>query len=188
MTFRFIAIGASMGGVDAMRLLLLALPRAFPVTVTLVLHRSKSSDEVLVRFLQKNCLLPIEEVQDKILIKPGHVYLAPADYHLLVEGDHFALSSEAAVSYARPSIDVLFESVAEAYGKEAVGVILTGANRDGAQGLAAIKRRGGLAIVQTPDTAECADMPNAALAAGKVDEILPLDEIALFLVRRCSSI
>ena len=188
MASRFIAIGASLGGTNALRVLLPALPRAFPAAVTLVLHRGQGSGETLVQFLRKHCLLAVEEAQDKTVIKPGHVYLAPADYHLLVEGNHFALSTEAAVSYARPSIDVLFESAAEVWGRSAIGVILTGAGRDGAQGLAAIKRYGGLTIVQAPATAECGDMPNAALVTGMVDEILPLDEIAPFLAKRCSSI
>ena len=188
MTSRFIAIGASLGGTNALRVLLPALPPAFAAALTLVLHRGKGSDETLVQFLQKHCLLPLKEARDQTRIKPGHVYLAPADYHLLVEGDHFTLSTEAAVSYARPSIDVLFESAAQAWGKAAIGVILTGAGQDGAQGLAAIKRYGGLTIVQAPATAERADMPNAALATGMVDEILPLDEIAPFLARRCGSI
>lgn len=123
-----------------------------------VLHRGQGSGETLVKFLRKHCLL------------------------------HFALSTEAAVSYARPSIDVLFESAAQAWGQAAIGVILTGAGRDGAQGLAAIKRYGRLSIVQAAATAECGDMPNAALATGMVDEILPLDEIAPFLAKRCSLI
>lgn len=105
-----------------------------------------------------------------------------------MEGNHFALSTEAAVAYARPSIVVLFESAAGAWGKAAIGVIVPGAGQDGTQGLAAIKRYGGLTVVQAPATAERSDMPNAALATGMVDEILPLDEIAPFLAKRCSSI
>lgn len=188
MAFRFIAIGTSLGGTSALQVLLPALPGNFPAALTVVLHRGSDSGESLIHFLQRNCRLPVGEAQDKTLIMPGHVYVAPADYHLLVEGNHFALSTEAAVAYARPSIDVLFESAAEAWAKAAIGVILTGAGQDGAQGLAAIKRYGGLTVVQTPATAERSDMPNAALATGKVDEILPLDEIAPFLAKRCGSI
>lgn len=188
MAFSFVAIGASLGGTDALQVLLPALPGDFPAALALVLHRGRDSDESLIDFLQRNCRLPVGEAQDKTLITPGHVYVAPADYHLLVEGNHFALSTEAAVAYARPSIDVLFESAAEAWGKAAIGVILTGTGQDGAQGLAAIKRYGGLTVVQAPATAERSDMPNGALATGMVDEILPLDEIAPFLARRCSSI
>lgn len=186
MAFRFVAIGASLGGTRALQLLLGALPADFPAALSVVLHRGRDSDELLIHFLQRNCRLPVMEAQDKTMITPGHVYVAPADYHLLVEGDHFALSTEAMVAHARPSIDVLFESGAEAWGSAAIGVILTGAGQDGAQGLAAIKRCGGLTVVQTPATAERSDMPNAALATGKVDQILPIDEIASFLAKRCS--
>lgn len=188
MAFSLVVIGTSLGGTDALQVLLPALPGDFPAALALVLHRGRNSDASLIDFLQRNCRLPVVEAQDKTLITPGHLYVAPADYHLLVEGNHFALSTEAAVTYARPSIDVLFESAAEAWGPAAIGVILTGAGRDGAHGLAAIKRHGGLTVVQAPATAERSDMPSAALATGRVDEILPLDEIAPFLARRCSSI
>jgi len=126
----------------------------------------------------------VEEAQDKTPIRPGRLYFAPADYHLLVEDNHFALSTEARVSYARPSIDVLFESAAEAYGKKAVGIILTGAGHDGARGMAEIKRRGGLTIVQSPETAECNSMPIAARATGMVDKALALEDIVPFLMKR----
>lgn len=184
MATRFIGIGASLGGTTALQVLLPALPPEFRAAVTLVFHRAKGPDETLVRFLRKNCRLPVEEAQDKTPIRPGRLYFAPADYHLLVEGNHFALSTEAAVSYARPSIDVLFESAADAYGKNAVGIVLTGAGHDGAAGLAAIKRRGGLTIVQAPETAECSGMPNAAMATGMVDMALALEGIVPFLVKR----
>lgn len=180
---RFIGIGASLGGTTALQVLLPALPPEFRAAVTLVFHRAKGPDETLVRFLRKNCRLPVEEAQDKTPIRPGRLYFAPADYHLLVEGNHFALSTEAAVSYARPSIDVLFESAADAYGKNAVGIVLTGAGHDGAAGLAAIKRRGGLTIVQAPETAECSGMPNAAMATGMVDRALALESIVPFLMK-----
>lgn len=183
MATRFIGIGASLGGTTALQVLLPALPPEFPAAVTLVFHRAKGPDETLVRFLRKNCRLPVEEAQDKTPIRPGRLYFAPADYHLLVEDNHFALSTEAAVSYARPSIDVLFESAADAYGKNAVGIVLTGAGHDGAAGLAAIQRRGGLTIVQAPETAECSGMPNAAMATGMVDRTLALESIVPFLVK-----
>ena len=111
----------------------------------------------------------------------GRVYLAPRDYHLLVERGHFALSTEAPVYFARPSIDVLFESAADAYGEGVVGVVLTGANGDGARGLARIKAAGGLAVVQEPATARAPEMPSAAIEAADVDRVLPLPEIAAFL-------
>ena len=188
MTIRFVAVGVSLGGTNALRVLLPGLPENFPATLAVVFHRGKDSDESLIKFLKKNCAMILEEAQDKTLILPGHVYVAPADYHLMVEDNHFALSTEAAVSYARPSADVLFESVAEAYGKDSAGVILTGAGRDGAQGIVAIKRAGGLTVVQAPETAECPDMSNAALATNMVDEVLALERIAPFLASRCTFI
>ena len=154
MNYQIIAIGASLGGMEALRTLLAFLPRHFPVPLAAVLHRhAESEGEIMTAFFQKQCVLEVIEAEDKTSMRPGHVYLAPADYHLMVESDHFALSSDDFVNHARPSIDVFFESVAEVYGKRAVGVILTGFGKDGAQGLAAIKRAGGLTIVQSPDSA-----------------------------------
>lgn len=182
-----VVIGGSLGGTDALRMLLPTLPQNFPAAVVVVLHRGADSDEILAQLLSRFCLLPVEEAYDKSPIKPGYVYLAPSGYHLLVEGCHFALSTEAPVAYARPSIDVLFESAAEAYGTEVVGVILTGAGHDGEKGLAAIRLHGGLTIAQTPGTAQCADMPNAAVSTGRVDAVLPLDGIVPFLLQRCGA-
>lgn len=182
---RLVAMGASLGGTSALRVLLAALPADFGAALAVALHRSKESGAPLTRFLQRHCRLPVEEAQDKTPIVPERVYIAPADYHLLVEGNHFALSTEGPVAYARPSIDVLFESAAEAFGTEAAGVILTGAGQDGAFGLAAIKRCGGLTIVQAPETAERGDMPRAALATGMVDHVLPLERIAPMIAARC---
>ncbi len=183
MSFKIIVVGTSLGGLNALAVLLRGLPPDFMLPMAIVQHRHKDSDRSLDAFLQEYCALPIGEVEDKAPIMPGHVYLAPADYHLLVEPDGFALSTEAPVWYARPSIDVLFESAAGAYGAFAVGVIMTGASQDGALGLAAIKARGGLAVVQEPDTAECRVMPEAAIATAAVDCVLPLEEIAPFLMR-----
>src|SRR5205085_11252260 len=120
-------------------------------------------------------------------IEPGRVYVAPPDYHLLVGRGSFALSLEAKVCYARPAIDVLFESAAAAYGAGTIGIIMTGASRDGAQGLAAIKARGGLTVVQSPEGAEAATMPEAAIASTEVDRVLSLAEIPVFLCERCSA-
>jgi two-component system chemotaxis response regulator CheB len=124
----------------------------------------------------------VEEAEDKQPIEAGRVYLAPADYHLLVEGTSFALSTEAPVLSARPSIDVLFESAADAYAGRLIGVILTGASDDGARGLARIARAGGLAVAQEPATAECAVMPLAAISATHTRHVMPLERIAPFLV------
>jgi two-component system chemotaxis response regulator CheB len=140
---------------------------------------------MLVELLQKQCVLPVSEPEDKTPIERDHVYVAPSDYHLLVERDHVALSVDPPVWYARPSIDVLFESVADAYGPAAVGVMLTNSNEDGAAGARAIKRAGGRLIVQDPETAESPVGPRAVLALTEVDAILPIQSIADALVKLC---
>jgi two-component system, chemotaxis family, protein-glutamate methylesterase/glutaminase len=183
MDYRIVVIGTSLGGLRALGVLLGGLPPDFALPIAIVQHRHNASDDALDAFLQGYCAAPVVEVEDKVAIRPGHIYLAPRDYHLLVEAHSFALSTESPVWYARPSIDVLFESAADSYGRYTIGVILTGASQDGARGLAAIKARGGLAVVQEPDTAECRVMPEAAIAATAVDNILPLPEIAPFLAR-----
>lgn len=187
MEFKITVIGTSLGGLNALMVILASLPKNLPMAIAIAQHRHKDSDHKLVDFLQQQSLLPIIEVEDKQAILPGQVYLAPADYHLLVEVDHFSLSTEAPVTYARPSIDVLFESAADAYSEQAIGAILTGASVDGAIGLAKIHAQGGLTIVQQPETAERRTMPDAAIAAVKEAKILPLSQIAPFLAKICSS-
>lgn len=182
MAFELVVIGTSWGGLKAIEILLSGLPKKFPLAIAIVQHRQKNAGELLCELLQHHSLLPVLEVEDKQIIAPGHVYLAPADYHLLVEPGNFALSTEAPVLYSRPSIDLLFESAADAYTSRAIGVILTGANRDGALGLASLKKRGGLAIVQDPTEAESSYMPTAAIAATQVDTILPLAKITSCLI------
>lgn len=181
MAFELIVIGASRGGLHALQRVLADLPGEFPLSVVIVQHRERGSDETLSTLLQQRSTLPVSEMEDKETIQRGHVYLAPSDYHLLIEDGHFALSIDAPVQCARPSIDVLFASAAEAYRERVVGVLLTGASADGAQGLAAIKQHGGLTVVQDPATAEARAMPEAALAAAAVDRILPLGAIGSFL-------
>jgi two-component system chemotaxis response regulator CheB len=183
-----IVIGASSGGLKAMQTLLGGLPKAFPWPVAVVLHRHRETDDLLQVVLQRHSALPLIEAVDKELIRPGHVYIAPADYHLLVEPAQFSLSTDEPVFYARPSIDVLFESAADVYGQMTVGIILTGASQDGAQGAAEIQRRGGVVIVQDPATAENPTMPVAALTATGTRFVLPLDQIAATLVRITESI
>ena len=184
MAFELVVIGTSYGGLAALQVLLPALAPDFPAPVVVVQHRGKDGD-TLCEFLQKRSALPLAEPNDKEAIVGGRVYLAPRDYHLLVERDGFALSTEAPVAYARPSVNVLFESAADVYQEHTVGVILTGANQDGARGLARIKAYGGLAIVEEPASAESRGMPAAAVAACAVDAILPLREIAPYLNRVC---
>jgi two-component system chemotaxis response regulator CheB len=183
--FEIVCIGASYGGLSALQVLLPGLAEDFPLPVVVVQHRKKDADDGLCEFLRKRSPLPLTEPNDKEKVEPGRVYLAPRDYHLLIEKSIFALSTDAPVGHARPSIDVLFESAAEVYKERAVGVILTGANRDGARGLARIKSFGGFTVVQDPASAESRAMPEAAVAATAVDRILPLQEMAHFLNGLC---
>jgi two-component system chemotaxis response regulator CheB len=178
MEFKIVVIGSSLGGLNALEMILSTLPKNLPAAVAIAQHRHKSSEGELITYLQETTLLPVIDAEDKQPIIPGRVFVAPADYHLLVEPGYFALSTEAPVIFARPSIDVLFESAADAYGSEAIGIILTGASSDGAQGLAKIESYGGMAIVQKPDTADCAVMPEAAIKAAKKPTVLPLGQIA----------
>lgn len=179
---RLIVIGASKGGLAALKTLLAALPQDFPLPVAIVQHRAPETDSLLRDMLQESCLLPVVEVEDKGKILGGRVYLAPANYHLLVDNGCFSLSTDAPVSYARPSVDVLFESAVDAFGASVLAVVLTGANRDGAMGTVAVKRHGGIVVVQDPATAEHPAMPEAAIAAAKLKYILPLEEIGPFIV------
>ncbi len=176
-----VAIGSSLGGLHALNTILLALPVEYSKSVVIVQHRGPDGEERLVSLLQERSHLPVAEAEDKEPLLAGRVYVAPSGYHLLVERGHTALSTEPPVNYARPSIDVLFESVAESYRDRAVGVLLTGASADGAKGLLAIKKAGGLTIAQDPKTAEAKVMPEAAIAIQAADLILPLQEIGRFL-------
>lgn len=180
-----VVVGTSLGGLAALEILLGGLPREFPLPVAVVQHRGIDSDDTLTLLLQVHCQLTVMEPDDKEPIESGRVYIAPPGYHLLVDRGSFALSMDAKVCYARPSIDVLFESAAESYRERVIGVVLTGASKDGSEGLARIKERGGLAVVQDPKGAEAPTMPEAAIAKVKVDRVLPLPEIAPFLNLYC---
>jgi two-component system chemotaxis response regulator CheB len=151
-----------------------------------VLHRHREADDSLVHLLQQGSVLPIREVVDKDPISPGYVYIAPPDYHLLVEPQNFSLSIDNPVQFARPSIDVLFESAADIFGASLIGIVLTGANQDGARGAARIKEKGGLVIVQDPETAESPVMPKAALEATHTTYIRAVGEIATLLMNLTS--
>jgi two-component system chemotaxis response regulator CheB len=182
-----VVVGTSRGGLKASQVLLSGLQSNFPVPIIIVQHRGKDESS-LCDYLNRTSPLPVSEPEDKELIQPGHVYLAPRDYHLLIEGSGFALSVDAPVAYARPSIDVLFESAADQYKDRTIGVILTGVNSDGAYGLAAIKAHGGLTLVEEPETAAHPEMPEAAIARANPDWILPLNEIAGRLNSLCGSL
>lgn len=186
MSYEVIAVGASWGGLQAVGALLEGIPREVEQPIVVAQHRSAESGRgVLESLLQHHIGRPVREPHDKEPIETCHVYIAPADYHLLVDNGHFALSVDARVQYARPSIDVLFESVAQRYRERAIGIVLTGANEDGAAGLAAIKREGGVSIVQDPETATRRSMPDAAIAASVADAVLPLAEIGPYIYGLC---
>jgi two-component system chemotaxis response regulator CheB len=185
MTYRLVVVGASFGGFDALKVVLGALPVTFPVPVAIVQHQAAGAGHELASLLQRYTPLRLGEANDKDELLPGRIYLAPAGYHLLVDDEGLALSVDPPVLYARPSIDVLFESAAEVYGPATIGIVLTGTSRDGAAGLARIKQRGGTAIVQDPATAIRRAMPEAALGSTQVDWTLPLDDIGKRLVMLC---
>ncbi len=175
---RLVAMGASWGGLHAVETVLGALPQDFAAPVVIAQHRQiDSTDGMLARLLDARCSLTVCEAEDKQALDPGVVLVAPADYHLLVETGAVALSVDAPQNYSRPSIDILFSSAAIAYGAQVAGVVLTGANADGALGLAQIAARGGPAIVQDPETAERREMPEAALWATPEARVLALEEI-----------
>jgi two-component system chemotaxis response regulator CheB len=180
--YELLVIGASWGGLRAVGTVLADLGNDSPAAIVVAQHRGPASGERLAQLLQRQTVLPVREAEDKDELAPGSVYLAPPDYHTLIESDGtIALSTDELVRHARPSIDVLFRSAAEAYRERCVGVVLTGANEDGAEGLALIKQLGGVAVVQDPRTAERREMPSAAIEATNADVVLPLDEIGLFL-------
>ncbi len=174
-----IAIGTSAGGVEALSILLPALPAGLRASVFIVLHLPRERPSLLAEIFTPKCALKVKEAEDKMRVEPGTVYFAPPDYHLLLDGGpQLALSIDELVHFSRPSIDVLFESAADIYGERLMGIILTGANDDGAAGLAAIHRAGGVTIVQEPDSAQVPLMVLAALRRTAADFVLPLEGIA----------
>ena len=182
--YQAVVIGASAGGIAALSAIFTALPDDFPMPVIVAQHLHPNQEDEFIDAFTGHCPLPIKCADEKEAIKEGHVYFAPPNYHLLIEKDHtFSLSVDPRVKFARPSVDVLFESAADAFSSQLVGILLTGANDDGVMGVAAIKKHGGLTIVQDPATAEADYMPRAALAAIKVDHVLPVTEIGPFLAR-----
>jgi two-component system chemotaxis response regulator CheB len=174
-----VVIGASAGGVEALSLLLPALPRDTVPALFVVLHLPRDRPSLLADIFARKCSVHVREAQDKEPVESGTVYFAPSNYHLLVdEGPQLALSVDDLVHHSRPSIDVLFESAADVYRSRLLGIILTGANEDGAQGLAAVHDSGGITIVQEPETAHSPQMARAALKLRAPDYVLSLDAIA----------
>jgi len=182
--FDAIVIGVSMGGMHALKTVLGVLPIEFPIPIIVVQHQGHAESGTLATLLNRQLTINIKEAEFNENIVGGHVYLSSPGYHLLVEQDKtFAFSIDPPLNYSRPSIDILFESAAEAYQDKLMGIILTGANADGSHGLATIKQYGGLTLVQDPATAEAAAMPAAAIEATAVDYVLSLDSIAEFILR-----
>ena len=179
--YEIVVVGCSWGGLAAVRAIVGALPADFGMAVAVVQHRHRDSDTLLARVVQRYTALRVCEVEDKQPLEAGAIFLAPADYHMLIERGHFSLSIDAPVRYSRPSIDVSMMTAADAFGHRAVGVILTGANADGAEGLRRIADAGGLPVVQDPASAEVAVMPAAALDAVPTARVFPLDKIGPFL-------
>ncbi len=177
-----VVIGGSTGSIDVLLQLLPALPSPLPFAMVVVIHRKNTSDSALANLLAARTRVPVQEVDDKDVLTAGIIYLAPADYHLLLEKDGmFTLDYSEKVQYSRPSIDVTFESVADVYGSAVVGILLSGANADGTAGLRAIGQAGGITIVQHPDTAQVAYMPRHAMQHTRIDHILTGPEMVEFL-------
>jgi len=189
--YEAIVIGVSSGGMNALKFIFSAFPAGFTTPIIIVQHVSAHSDNEWINLLNDISNLTIKEADEKEKIEPGRVYIAPSNYHLLIEKDKtFSLTIDERVNFARPSIDVLFESAAEAYKNKLIGVILTGSNNDGAKGIKRIKECGGLATIQDPETAESANMPAAAISAClsgrqaiQPDYILPLEKIIELLIK-----
>jgi two-component system, chemotaxis family, protein-glutamate methylesterase/glutaminase len=184
--YNLVVMGTSTGGLHALTRLLGDLPATFPLPIAIVQHRSRDSDERLSLLLGLASLLPVYEAEDKQPLHTPGVYLGPPDYHLLVEADSVALSTDEPVAYSRPSIDVLFESAAYSHGSSVIGVLLTGANQDGTRGLQKIKQQGGYVIVQNPESAESAFMPKHAVKNLHPDRVLNLEQIAAELTTRAT--
>lgn len=185
--YEAIVIGTSAGGFQALSILLEKLPSDYPLPIAVVQHRSRDSKYLFEEVLQSRCRIKIKQVDEKEVLKNGFVYIAPSDYHLLIETDGtFSLSCEPPVRFSRPSIDVFFESAALAYGDKLVGIILTGASDDGAAGISAICKSGGMTIAQDPDEAQYPYMVRASINTGCVHYVWSLATIRSFLLQNIS--
>jgi two-component system, chemotaxis family, protein-glutamate methylesterase/glutaminase len=178
-----IVIGGSLGSCEVLECILRGLPASFRLPIAVAFHRHRRSEGLLTPVLQRASVLPVSEVEDKTPWEPGHVYVCPPDYHLMLDDGCFSLSVDELVNFARPSIDVLFESAADGYGSKAIAVTLSGSGSDGAAGAKKIRDAGGLVIVQDPKTAEAHWMPAAVVAATKTRHLIPAEKIAPALVR-----
>lgn len=177
-----VVIGCSAGGLNALRCIVADLAADYPLPLVVVSHVASNTAARLVDVLGRRCHLPVCEAREREIVAAGALYVAPSGYHLLIEEDRtFSLSVEERLHFCRPAIDVLFESAALTYRRALVAILLTGANADGSQGLAAVQSVGGLTVVQDPASAEAPEMPQAAIAAGVVDRVLDLDGIRMML-------
>ena len=184
MKYEAIVMGVSSGGMQAMKVMFPLFPKEFRIPIIIVQHIGAHSDGEWIKILNYNCNLHLKEADEKERIKKGNIYIAPPNYHLLIEKDKtFSLTIGERVNFARPAIDVLFETAAEAYKKQLIGVILTGSNYDGTKGMERIKEYGGLTIAQDPDTAVSSFMPAAAIDAMQPDHILSLENIVKLLLK-----
>ncbi len=184
MKYEAIVIGTSSGGINAIKLITSALPEKFSIPLIIVLHIGKYSDSGWINLLNEKCKLTIKEADEKEEIKPGNIYIAAPNYHLLIEKDKtFSFTIDERVNFARPSIDVTFECAAEAYKDKLIGIILTGSNNDGTAGMKEIKKNGGLVIAQDPATAESSYMPAAVISGVETDHVLPLNDIVNLLIK-----
>ena len=182
--YNAVVIGVSAGGLNALSFLLSKIPEDYKIPIIIIQHRNSDQRDLLEEILQDKCKVKIKQADEKEPVKKGFVYLGPPDYHLLIEKDEtFSLTSDAKVKYSRPSIDVLFESASYVYQEKLVGIILTGANDDGTNGMKRISKYGGLTIAQNPQEAEFPIMPQAAISSGFVQNIFSLAEIQKFLLK-----
>ncbi len=180
--YNLIVVGGSNGGMDAFMKILSGLSPDFHIPIAFVLHQQRGIQTLLPDILSRHTNLIVNEPLDKEQICDGHVYIAPSDYHLLIEPDGtFSYSYSEPINFSRPSIDILFETAAESFGNQVVGILLTGANNDGAKGLFKIQNKGGFCIVQSPKTARSQEMPQSAIGMGCDKHIIDLDQIAIYL-------
>jgi two-component system chemotaxis response regulator CheB len=184
MDFEAVVIGVSAGGINALKEIFSQLPADFQLPMIIVQHISPRSNNLWIDFMNDKSKVHIKEADEKEEIKNGWIYIAPANYHLLIEKNKtFSLTIDERVNYARPSIDVLFETAADAYKDKLIGIVLTGSNNDGSNGIKKIKEAGGMTIIQDPETAEYPEMPTFAMEQVKPDYILPLDKIISLLIK-----
>jgi len=184
MNYKAVIIGGSAGSFQVVTKILNALPKSYPVPVLLCLHRLKHVRSGFVEALSLKSNIPVDEPFDKEILKPGKAYLAPANYHMYIElANRIALSTEDVVNHSRPSIDLSFITAANAYREKLIGIILSGANKDGAMGLKKVHENGGFTIVQDPNECEVKTMTQSALQLTKVDCVYTTDQIISFLLK-----